>query len=270
VSAFSTRFGVRTSPSRAGSSPSSSRSRLIKSCILVFYIAGSGLTAAALGQHAAEDPDALYAKRAHLPSAVKASEILAQTLAQNPHDYDAAWKLARVNYWLSSHAPSEHRKRYIRDGIEAGRTATWAEPERPEGHFWLAAIMSALAESSGIVTGMRYRMPIRQQLEHVLRIDPAFLQGSADRALGRWYYKVPGLFGGSMRHAEAHLRKALTYDADSTMTHLFLAELLLAVGRPAEARYSLNRVINAPVNPQWIPEDEEFKAKARELLKSLR
>ena len=33
----------------------------------------------------------------------------------------------------------------------------------------------------------------------VLKLDPAFQHGSADRALGRWYFKVPGLFGGSQQ-----------------------------------------------------------------------
>src|SRR2546423_13716178 len=38
-SARSTRMGVRASPSRSGSSPSSISRRLIRSCTLVFYIA---------------------------------------------------------------------------------------------------------------------------------------------------------------------------------------------------------------------------------------
>ena len=57
-------------------------------------------------------------------------------------------------------------------------------------------------------------MDHRDVLERVivLKLDPAFQKGSADRALGRWYYKVPGLFGGSRKKSEEHLRKSLTYD----------------------------------------------------------
>ena len=47
--------------------------------------------------------------------------------------------------------------------------------------------------------GIKYRGAIKDALLTVLKLDPAFQQGSADRALGRWYYKVPGLFGGSKR-----------------------------------------------------------------------
>ncbi len=57
--------------------------------------------------------------------------------------------------------------------------------------------MGALAESFGLRQGLKYRGAIKDELLTVLRLDPAFQEGSADRALGRWYYKVPGLFGGS-------------------------------------------------------------------------
>ena len=64
--------------------------------------------------------------------------------------------------------------------------------------------MGALAESFGLRQGLKYRGDIKDALLTVLKLDPAFQQGSADRALGRWYFKVPGLFGGS----EAEVRGA--------------------------------------------------------------
>jgi hypothetical protein len=66
--------------------------------------------------------------------------------------------------------------------------------------------MGALAESFGLRQGLKYRRQIKEELETVRRLDPRFQDGSADRALGRWYFKVPSLFGGSHKEAEAHLR----------------------------------------------------------------
>ena len=90
---------------------------------------------------------------------------------------------------------------------------------------------------------------------------------AARRALGRWYFKVPGLFGGSHTEAEAHLRASLKYNASSTASHFFLAEVLLDDRRTAEARAELQKVLDAPLHPDWTPEDREFKEKARRLLK---
>jgi len=130
--------------------------------------------------------------------------------------------------------------------------------------------MGGLAESYGLRQGIRYRKPIKDALETVLRIDPAFAEGSADRALGRWYFKVPGLFGGSRKEAEAHLRASLAYNPNSTASHFFLAELMLEGGRKAEARSELQKVIDAPSNPGWAPEDRDFKQKAARLLQERR
>jgi hypothetical protein len=126
--------------------------------------------------------------------------------------------------------------------------------------------MGALAESYGVRAGLKYRGRIKSELETVLRLDPAYEQGSADRALGRWYFKVPGLFGGSRTEAEQHLRKSLTFNPQSTASLYFLAELLLDEGRKADARTELQKVLEAPLDPEWAPEDREFKQKAARLL----
>jgi hypothetical protein len=117
---------------------------------------------------------------------------------------------------------------------------------------------------------MKYRGAIKDELLTVLKLDPAFQEGSADRALGRWYYKVPGLFGGSKQTSEEYLRSSLKYGPESTASHFFLAETLLAQNRRDEARAELQHVIDAPLDPDWGPEDREFKAKAKQKLADLR
>lgn len=257
-----------------GSSPSSASSCLMTSCILVLYIALLGATpgapARAQAAAAAGDPDALYAAREDLESARRAAAIWAARLQRDPRDFEAAWKLARARYWLGGHAPEDMRKTLLEDGIRAGRAAVAAAPNRPEGHFWIAANMGALAESFGLRQGLKYRGAIRDELTIVLKLDPAFQQGSADRALGRWYYKVPGLFGGSKKTSEVHLRRSLTYNPNSSSSLFFLAETLVALDREDEARRTLQRLLDAPVDPAWAPEDREFKEKARALLAELR
>ena len=219
---------------------------------------------------AAQSADALYADRANLASARRAADVWSAALASDPRSFDAAWKLARVDYWLGGHGPDAERRRFLEAGIDAGRTAAALWPNRPDGHFWIAANMGALAESFGLRQGLKYRKPIKASLETVLRLDPAFMDGSADRALGRWYFKVPRLFGGDRTLSEAHLRKSLTFNPDSTVSHFFLAELLGDEGRKADARAEFQRVADAPLSRDWAPEDLEFKAQARRALASLK
>ena len=245
----------------------------MRSCTGVLYIA---LFCSLPFASAQGVPDALYRDRANLASARQAAAIWEMRLASNPKDFESAWKLARAMYWLGGHgdtrlpadASAKAGRMELERGVGAGQTAATLEPNRPEGHFWAAANMGALAESYGVRQGLKYRGPIKSELEIVLRLDPGFQDGSADRALGRWYFKVPSLFGGSKTKAEEHLRTSLTYNPDSTASHFFLAETLFDLKRDREAVEELNKVIAAPVNPRWEPEDREFKEQAQRRLRS--
>jgi len=81
---------------------------------------------------------------------------------------------------------------------------------------------------------------------------------------------VPRLFGGSLKLAEEHLRASLTYNPNSTASHFFLADVLIQAGRKDEARAELQKVLDAPLDPEWAPEDRDFKQKARALLEKTR
>jgi len=217
-----------------------------------------------------QDADALYANRALLADAERAAAIWQARLDRDPTDFEAAWKRARAGYWIGGHGKDQGEKDHAYElAMAAARKAIAARPNRPEGHFWLAANMGGYAEDHGIRGGLKYRGAIRESLEKALALDPGFLQGSADRALGRWYFKVPGLFGGSKRKSEEHLRRALAYNPRSIVTRIFLAETLEALDRRSEAIAELRQVLALPPDPDWLPEDAEFKQQARAMLARL-
>lgn len=250
---------------------------MIRSCIVVVYLglltlpAGAAVRGGAAEQRAdgGADLDALYRDRERPDSARAAERGWAARVAADAADFEAAWKLARTRYWLGTNGPGtgDEKKRLLEAGIAAGRLAAAARPDAPEGHFWMAANMGALADAHGLRQGIKYRTPIREALEKALAIDPAFLDGSPDRALGRWYFKVPRLFGGDLEKSEAHLRKALGYNESSIISMLFLAEALLERDKKDEARALLRKAIATPPDPDWGPEDARFKADAAALLK---
>jgi hypothetical protein len=213
-----------------------------------------------------DDPDLLYRQRADRVSARRAADLWA---ARPANDFEASWKLARACYWMGTHAPDAARRAALERGVQAGEAAARIAPDRPEGHFWLAADMGRLAESFGIGQGLKYRGRIKAELERVIAIEPGWLGGSAEAALGQWYAEVPRLFGGSRPKAEALLRRALTYDGRNRSALSSLADLLIDAGKNEEAAAVLRRVLEGPSDPEWIPEDAEFKKKAAERLERL-
>jgi tetratricopeptide (TPR) repeat protein len=243
---------------------------LLSAALLYWPVAATVAAQGASAPETAEEADALFAGREDLTKAIAAADYWAKRLADNPEDFEAGWKLARVCYWLGDHVPQAARRGRFEQGIEAGRKAAAAQPNRPEGHFWQAANMGAMAEGFGMRAGLRYRGPIKASLEKALAIDPSYLNGSPDRALGRWYARVPGLLGGSDSKAVEHLQRSLTYAPQSIASLLFLAETYLDMGRKDDARRQFQAVIDAPFDPDWIPEEKEFKEKARAQLRTWR
>ena len=229
-------------------------------------LAGSPCTSFSQGVLKADDAEVLYRDRANLDSAKRASALWS---ARATSDFESAWKLARIAYWIGKHAPQSERRPALERGIAAGETAVRLMPDRPEGHFWLAADMGALAESSGIRDGLKYRGRIKSELERVIAIDPDWQEDSAGAALGQWYFEVPWLFGGSREKAEGRLRYVLTRFPQSKTALSFLADVVASDGRFDEARALLGRVLAAPLDPDWTPEDLDLQKTAAEKLKKL-
>lgn len=232
------------------------------------------LAVAAMSQAPSDPPvgdaDVLYANRETIADAEQAAAIWDHALATRADDFEAARKLARASYWLGEHrAGEEGRAAAFERGMAAAERAIAARSNEPDGYFWLAANMGGLAELKGIRAGLKYRRPVRDNLEKVLAIDPTFLKGSADRALGRWYFKVPGLFGGSKTKSVQHLRASIGHHPQSIASRFFLAETFESMNRKADAIAALEEVETLAVDPDWAPEDREFKAKARTLLTRL-
>ena len=227
------------------------------------------LLVGAFTQAQSPSPDELFALREDFPSAKRAADLWTARAATRP-DYEGEWKLARVCYWLGTAGPEKEQKVMLQRGEASGRRAVGIEPAKAEGHFWMAANMGELAER-GWFAGIHYKGLVKDELETVLKIDRAWQQGSADRALGEWYFKVPGALGGDDRKAEAHLRSALSYNPKNVATLFFLAQGLADdPKRTAEAITFLQQALDAPLDPEWAPEDRRFKLMAVALMNRLR
>jgi tetratricopeptide (TPR) repeat protein len=221
---------------------------------------------AAMQTGSPDDPDALYARREDISSATRAADLWERNASSS---YEAAWKLARACYWLGSRGPADLRRQQFERGVTAGENAVRLGSDRPEGHFWLAVDMGRLAQAAGLRAGLRYRGRIKSELERVLAIDPRFQNGSAYAVLGEWYRSVPRLLGGSRREAEVQFRRALEIDPHNPPALQYLAQLLEADGRTAEARELWQRLRDEEIDPQFVPEGREYRRIAAEHLARL-
>src|SRR5437773_10498669 len=150
---------------------------------------------------AISEADGLYEGRADLMKARQAIVTLRQAQAEDPTNYDIAWRLAEFDYFLGSHtSDSGEQDKAFREGIEAGKLAVKLQDGKPEGHFWLGANYGGSAQLSTL-SGLSSFDDIKHEMETVLKLDEHYQSASAYMALGRLYLEAPRLLGGDAQKA---------------------------------------------------------------------
>jgi tetratricopeptide (TPR) repeat protein len=212
--------------------------------------------------------DQLYAQREDILSMRRGVALLRQAHTADPSSYEAAWRLAKFNYYLATHTDGDERDKAFREGIEAGKAAIRLQGNRPEGHFWLGANYGGSLEK-GTVAGLATVEDVRNEMQAVLSSDEGYQNGSAYMVLGLVDLKAPKLLGGNPQKAVEEMEKGLRFGETNAFLRLHLAEAYQAVGRTEDARQQLNVIINMTPDPGYLPEYKEASAEARQLLEKI-
>lgn len=213
--------------------------------------------------------DQLYSQREDLSKVRLTVAELRQARIADYGNYEAAWKLARANYYLGAHTTDEReRDDAFREGSDIGKIAVELDGGKPEGHFWLGANYGGAAEHSTLA-GLSTVEDIRREMEAVLKIDEQFQGGSAHLALGQLYLQAPRLLGGDYQKALEHLERGLKFGSNNAMLRLRLAEAYFETKRVADARKQIAVILKMTPDPDYIPEYKEAVDKAKKLLEKM-
>jgi tetratricopeptide (TPR) repeat protein len=153
-------------------------------------------------------------------------------------------------------------------GREHGQRAVELAPRSEEAHVWYAINTGRWGQTKGVVRSLFLLPTVREELDIIFSLNPRSVRGHT--LAGNVFFEVPALLGGDRKKAEEHYRKALEIDSRFTVARIDLARLLIASGRPAEARRELTRVVGetAPSDPAgWTVKD---LPRARQLLESIK
>jgi tetratricopeptide (TPR) repeat protein len=249
---------------------------------LIFIVAAVGLATLCCASKTSEAPpaspggnespaeliaqaDKLYAEREDLARLRTGITSLRRALAVERGNYEAAWRLAKFDYYLGAHTTDDReRDKAFRDGAEAGRAAVELQANKPEGHFWLGANYGGSAEHSALA-GLSSVDSIIEEMETVIKLDEGYQSGSAYMALGQVYLKAPGMLGGDEQKAVQNLEKGLRFGENNAFLRLRLAEAYVAVKRYDDARKQLDALNNIKPDPNYLPEYKEAVAAGEKL-----
>lgn len=213
----------------------------------------------------------LYVQRPDLARVRQAISLLAELVQEDPERYEALWRLAKYSYFLGKHEDDKkERQDAFGEGIEAARRAVTLRPNRPEGHFWLAAIYGEQIQRKSVFTRWMLVKPLRKELEATIRIDPHHENGSAYAALGKLYSDAPGLFGGDIERGIQYLEKAVEIGPDNSLAKLFLAESYLKARRKQDAKRWLESILSQAPDRGYEFEYTENRRRAERLLREMK
>ncbi len=214
--------------------------------------------------------DNLYQQRGDMVKAEQCSRVLRDVLSQDPNNYDAWWRMARLDNFIGRQQDDKNDdKQAIRTfeaGVDAGRRAVSLQKDRVEGHFWLGANYGLLAEEEGWIKGLRLLDTIRAEMETVVKLDPNYEQAAGQRTLARLYYRAPFFKGGDKQRSIQLLEDCLRRFPTDSFSLLYLGDDYLAVGRRDEARQLYEKVLSLPADPAHGPELAENQNEARSRL----
>jgi tetratricopeptide (TPR) repeat protein len=161
------------------------------------------------------------------------------------------------------------RRKYFDKGRYYAELLAQSEPQRVEGHYWLALNLAGLAEVGGAGTALRLLPAIVEELKIARSIDEAYDQAGPDRILGRLYCLAPAwpLSVGDLHQSLQVLRAAVKIAPNNSTNHLFLAETLLQLHQKKEAIRELKLVLKSTSHTIWNQGLKDDRQQALRLIK---
>lgn len=212
--------------------------------------------------------DTLYAQRQDPLLAARALAKFQEALRLAPDNYQALWKNAQIMYFIGDNSKDSSEKlKIFKQAMDICKKAVALKPNGVEGHYWLGVHTGSYGETRGVLKSLFLKGDIISEMNKAIAIDGTYESGGAYCVLGRLYFKVPGIFGGSNKKSRLNLEKCRQIAPKSSVALLFLAETLWDMDEEELAIKTLEELLSMEPDPAWIPETEKDKAEGRKLLK---
>lgn len=170
-----------------------------------------------------------------------------------PQDYEAAWKTARLVYFIGNYGYGEKSILKTADGVKlfdygvsAAKIAIDLKPTAVEGQYWYAVDLGSYGLAKGVMASAKGAGPGMDALKKAIAIDPSYQNYGSSRILGRYYQELPGLMGGSNKKALALLMTATDNAPQFKNNWVFLGQYYLSVDEYQKALDSCQKALTLP------------------------
>lgn len=212
--------------------------------------------------------DELYLEMKDMATAEKARDLYLKAFEVAEDNYEAYWKLSRILYYVGANTEIKKEKKAIfQQAIEYAKKAVELEPEKPDGYYWLGVNYGVYGEARGVMKSLFLVNDIKKAMNKVIELEHSYEEGGPDRVLGRVFFKVPGIAGGSKKKSLVHLQKSLEFGPNDPLTRYYLAETYLAKKEVEKSRAELDFILSMEPDERWVSGVNDCKKDAEEMLK---
>ncbi|MFZ5571258.1 MAG: tetratricopeptide repeat protein [Thermodesulfobacteriota bacterium] len=170
----------------------------------------------------------------------QAITLCEKALAENPNDFEAAWRCARAYRWygeLSKRAQVEGWKdicaKYGKDGMNMAQKAIDQQPNKPDGYYWYALNVGIYSDGVSILTALKEGLKNKTQesFEKVYATDKLYEEAGSILGLGRFWAVLPWPLNDkdlSLKYYREYQKTE--FFGQKAEGPIYLAELLIQMG----------------------------------------
>src|SRR5581483_9008229 len=243
----------------------------MKRLLVILALILTSLGAAGAQETPFAKADGLFTSRDNLDSLKQAVALVEAQRTKEPANFEVVYRVAQYKYYLADREPDKAKRLKLYEAaIEAAKKAVAIDPNRVEGHFWLAANQGEYADLKGALNALGLVKSVRKEFEAALAIDPTYKNGAIYLALGRIDLELPRLFGGNDSRGLSRLEAGYQAAPSNAELKMTLAETYEKKGRKDDARRLYEGVISSPDPVRTPNELAELRTKARQQLDKLK
>ena len=155
-------------------------------------------------------------------------------------NYDVLILEARALYWKGAHTANSHDRMEIHEqGRLKAEKATQIDEGYADSYYFYGINLARWAEANGVIASLSRKGELMKAMNDAIEHEVKPAVGSEEmvpgtridgngpnRVLGRLYFKLPGLFGGSQSESLRHLKKAYDEAKNVALNSVYYAETL--------------------------------------------
>ena len=208
---------------------------------------------------------------------VKAAELAANWVKDNPEDVGALWRLARAHFEIAdqSEDPTVHKEHFY-PGLESAKKGLELNPESARVNHWYAVLIGKIGILEGTEQKIINSYEVEKYAKISIKLDPDY--DGTYHLMGRWHYNIADLSWfektiaglvyatppeGSFDQAIDFFKKAIVAKDDEVRHYLWLGKSYYELSDYAKAKKACEDALK--ISPQ-NDSDKILQNQARELL----